>query len=146
MSDFYWELVQHDGTRLEVPPTHVDEIKKRMDSGSIIHTNSMSIPINQIKYLRQTERLYNPRPMLEAAAQAFKEPLYAENGSIKARWVKKDVPQRVYNKKYDAIPAYRKLGSGSGMVTVAFKLPIHQIDHNILQECTDEEVKSLTSR
>ncbi len=146
MGSFYWELAQRDGTLLDIPPNLVPEIKKRMDSGQVIHTNSMSIPISEVKYFRQTEKPYSTVPLIEAAARAFREPMYAQDGSIKVKWVKKEVPGRVFAKRYSQIPAYRKLDEEGGMVMVAFKLPIHQIDHSLLQECTTEEVRELTSR
>src|SRR5258708_27912426 len=100
MGSFYWELAQRDGTLLDIPPNLVPEIKKRMDSGQVIHTNSMSIPISEVKYFRQTEKPYSTVPLIEAAARAFREPMYAQDGSIKVKWVKKEVPGRVFAKRY----------------------------------------------
>ena len=144
--DYYWELVQHDGTILEIPPEAVEAIKRRLDTGDPIHTKTMSIPTNQVKYFRQTERLVTAAPLLEAVAQAFNEPIEAENGSIKAKWVKKQVPSRMYSKHYAAIPAYRTLENEGHMVTIAFKLPIHLIDPRKLTECTVEEISRLTRK
>ena len=143
---FVWELVQHDGTTIDIPPSAVDVVKRRMESGEPINTSAMVIPANQIKAFRITERRYGQQPLLEAAAQAFNEPMYTDDGAILAKWVKKPVPQRDYAKLYSAVPAYRKLATDGGMVVVAFILPIHEIDLDKVQECTESEVESLTRK
>ena len=143
--DYYWELVQYDGTRIEVPPEAVPVVQRRWDNGEPIHTSDMTIPANQIKFFRKTSKRHSAQPLLEAAAQAFNEPVIDEaTNSIKARWVKKHVPQREYTKHYAQIPAYRKLGEDSGMIVVAFAQPVHMIDTNKVEYCTEEEIQQLT--
>lgn len=140
---FYWELIQHDGTRLEIPPNGVDVIKRRMEQGQVIHTaHSGSIPANQIKTFRPTEKPFTDMALLESASQAFNEPVYTEDG-ILARWVKKQVPQSKWDKYY-APTGYRKLHDMNGMVTVAFRLPVHQINQLVTPYCSSDEVKMLT--
>jgi hypothetical protein len=142
--NYYWELIQFDGTRIEIPPSAVEVVNRRWSNGDPIITDSMTIPANQIKTFRKTNKLFGQQPLLEAAAQAFNEPVLNEDGSIGSRWVKKSVTQTQYNKHYSAISAYRHLGEEQGMVTVAFRLPIHQIDHSNVDDCTEAEVLRLT--
>lgn len=144
--EYYWELIQHDGTRIEIPPEAVATVKRRWDKGEPIHTSTGSIPANQIKKFQQTDKAFTTTPLLEAAAQAFGEPMFKEDGSVKARWVKKNVTQDRWNRHFAALPSYRQLGEFNGMVTIAFVLPIHQIDATSLSYCTDEEIRSLTNK
>lgn len=144
MSEYYWELVQHDGTMLEIPPDKVDIIKRRMEQGQPINTTSMVIPVNQVKYFRRTSKPYNPQKLIEDVAQAFNEPVLSEDGTIQAKWVKKEVTQAEYLKYYTH--GYRKLSEDGGMVTIAFRLAIHDIDVNKTPYLTDEEVKYLTEK
>ena len=142
--EFYWEIEQYDGTKVSIPPSAVATVKKRMDAKDPIHTSTGSIPANQIKTFRITERRYSNVPLLDSAAQAFNEPVYNESGAVMCRWVKKTVPQQMYQKHYSAIPAYRRLGEMNGMVVVAFRLAIQDINPNMLDYCSDSEIHQLT--
>lgn len=143
--EFYWELVQFDGTRIEVPPAAVEVIKRRWDAGQPIHTARQgSIPHNQIKHFRPTDKVFTAQPLLEAAAQAFNEPV-VESEAIMCRWVKKRVTQQNWGRYYSHHP-YKKLGEEGGMVLVGFRLPIHQINAVNTPYCTDDEVRELTTR
>jgi hypothetical protein len=144
--EYYWELLQFDGTVTQIPPNAVDTIKRRWDAGEPIHLSIGSIPANQIKAFRLTDKLYNSQPLIEEVAQAFKEPLLSEDGSIKARWVKKHVTNEKWNKHYSAIHSYRHLGAENGMTIIAFKVPTHLIDYSMVQDCDDNDIKRLTSR
>jgi hypothetical protein len=90
-----------------------------------------------------TSKAFGHQPLLEAAAQAFDEPLINDDGSMICRWVKKQVTNREYNKHYAAVPAYRKLTEQNGLVTVAFFLPIHEADLDKVDYCEDSEVRKL---
>lgn len=144
--EYFWELVQFDGAVILIPPNAVETVKRRWDNGDPIHLRSGSIPHNQIKAFRLTDKQYNSQPAIEAVAQAFHEPLTGEDGSIKARWVKKNVTQANWSKHYHAIPSYHQIGDFNGMVTVAFRLAVHDIDTNLVEPCTDEEVNRLTNK
>lgn len=146
MPEFYWELIQHDGTVIEIPPAGVDVVKRRMANGEPINTKTAIIPANQIKTFRQMGKQFNPQPLLEAAAQAFDEPVVNDDGSVASKWVKKPVTQREYAKHFSNIPAYRKLADENNVVVVAFRLPVHQINYQTLEECTEQEVQQLTHR
>lgn len=143
--EYLWELVQFDGTRLEVPPATVPIIKKRISEGQAINTKSMVIPVNQIKYFRQTDKPYTVQPLLESAAAAFNEPMVSADGSMQVRWVKRAVTRNKWEKHYSSHTAYRKLQEEGNMVLVAFKLPVHQIDVDVTT-CTDEEIKTLDNK
>lgn len=146
--EFYWELIYwvdnpRETSRLEIPPSGVQVIQRRMDNGQPIHTaRSGTIPANKISGFRPTDRQYNPQPLLEAAAHAFNEPVF--NGeTIVSRWVKKPVPQDKWNRYYAAQPSYRNVGDMGGMTMMAFKQPVHQIDLTVVQYCTEEEIKKI---
>lgn len=141
MSDYYWELIQFDGTRLDIPPDAVEVVKRRMASGQTINTKTMSIPSNQIKTFRQTEKRFNSQHLLEEVAQAFKEPLETEDG-VQSRWVKRDVMQNKWEKYFAAIPSYRLLSEDNGMASIAYKLPVHLITETV-SNCTEDEIAKL---
>jgi hypothetical protein len=140
MSEYYWELVQHDGTRLEIPPSSVDVVKRNILNNRPIATRSSVIPPHQIKYFRKTDKPFNAQPLLEDVARAFNEPMYMKDGSIVARWVKKQVTQNSWNKHYSNIGSYRFLGNEGDMVVVGFQLPVHAIDYSAVELCNTDEV------
>ncbi len=143
--DYYWELIQFDGTRLEIPPSMVDIIKKRMTDGQPINTRNMTIPVNQIKFFRITDKVFTDQVLLGEVAQAFNEPVLTEEGDIVCRWVKKTVTQTSWDKYY-APHGYKKLADINGMITVALRLPLHQINQLATPYCTEEEIKLLEKR
>lgn len=144
--NYYWELICRDDTRYEIPPEAVEVVKRRMANKDAINLSSATIPYSEIKQFRVTDKRYAQQPLLEAAAHAFNEPMYNQDGSVIAKWVKKNVPQREYNKHYSHIQAYRRLGDTGSMVTVAFFLPVHDIDTNKVDYCTDDEIATLTRK
>jgi hypothetical protein len=141
MGEYYWELVQRDGTTTEVPPDLVDVIKRRMANKEPINTKSAVIPFAQIEHFRKTSKPFNTQPLIEAAAQAFKEAIFNEDGSIQAQWVKKEVTQRDYDKKY--VHGYRVLDKANNMVVIAFRLPTHLIDNSVVSYLSDNEIEKL---
>ena len=140
--EFFWEIVEHDGTITKIPPDKVEVVQRRWDNKEPIHATTRSIPASQIKKFRITGEPYSSQPLLEEAARAFNEPIETEDG-IQVKWVKKFVPQQ---SKLLATPSYRSLGQENGMTVVAFRLPVHLIDLNKVTVCTDDEVNSLTNR
>lgn len=142
--EYYWELITKDDSRYEIPPQAVEVVKRRMDNHDPINLSTASIPYSEIKHFRITSKSYGQQPLLEAAAQAFNDPMYNDDGSLIGKWVKKQVPNRVYAKTYAGTPAYRVLDTESGMTTVAFFLPVHLIDTSKLDYCNEEEIRNLT--
>lgn len=136
MTEYYWEIVKKDGTKVDIPPQAVEVVKRRWNEGQPIHTTSESIPANQIKDFRKTSRPHG-QPLLEAAAQAFKEPLINPDGSLAVTWVKVVVSPHEYQTYYSKLPAYKKLGKDM----VAFRKPIHEITNEAY--CTEEEIRRL---
>lgn len=143
MSEYYWELVLRDGTKYDIPPAAVPVVKRRMEAHDPINLKTASIPYAQIEHFRITSKAFDTQPLLEAASQAFNEPIYTEDGSIQARWVKKLVTQREYSKAYTH--GYRRLGDENGMVVVAWRQPLHSIDNSVTQDCDEGEVQKLES-
>ena len=144
--EYYWLLTQHDGTETEIPPQAVAHVKRKMASNQPINLKTATIPINQIKSFRITERPFSDVHLLEEAAGAFGEQMLNEDGSMVIRWVKKAVPQDKWNKLYSANIAYKKLGEENSMVIVAFKVPVHLINQSITTYCTDDEVNILNRK
>jgi hypothetical protein len=142
--EFYWILTERDGTVTYIRPGRdVDTVKRRWNNGEPIHTSTRSIPAQQIRSFAKSDRLYTEQRLLEDAASAFNEPLESETGIV-CRWVYKPVTQQKYRQHYEAIPSYRPLRYEDGMVMVAFKCPIHQIDKQKVSLCSEEEILQLT--
>lgn len=148
--EYYWELILKDGDVIEIPPAGAPVVQKRMGNKDPINLRTRTIPFSEIKAFQQTSKPFG-QPLLEAAAQAFDEPmefevdgLLGKETVLEGKWVKKRVTNSEYTNHYSKIPAYRSLGSEGGMAVVAFMLPIHQIDLSEQSYCTDDEVKKLT--
>ncbi len=140
--EFYWELITRDGAKYDIPPDKVAIINRRMAAHDPINLTTATIPFAQVDTFRITEKPYNTQPLLDAASQAFNSEQLNGDGSIVSAWVKKKVTNDKWNRYYGANPAYRKIGDEGGMVLVAFRLPIHEIDVNLVSYLTaDEEVR-----
>lgn len=142
MSDYYWELVEREGTVTKIPPDAVEVVKRRMEQGQPINLKTRSIPANQITSFHISEKPFSATPLIEQVAKAFNEPLINDEGEVQARWVKKLVPSNKWEKFY-APSGYKFLGEENGMVWVAFILPSHLIDATATPYCTSEEIAKL---
>ena len=140
---YYWEIVERDGTVTKIPPKSVAVVQKRLGDGDPIHTRNRSIPARQVVSFRITAERYGDVPLIEAAAQAFKEPLEGADGSVQARWVKQTVPMERWQRFYSAIPSYKLLGEINGMVEIAFVKATHEIDVNKTPYLTAYEVSKV---
>ena len=137
----YWELKLKDGTSVKVAPTKADIVKAQMKVKGTISTQDREILFNEIESFMMTNEKYaTDQDLLTAVAQAFNDPIFTDEG-IKSAWVKKEVTRTMYEKHYSKLN-YKKLQDGS-LVTIAFVLPLHQIDTNQLDYCTDEEIMRL---
>lgn len=139
-----WLLSLHDGTELKIPPQQVETVQKAIADKKSIPTRVRMILPAEVKSFKMTAERYSPdpRPLLEAVAQAFNEPQYNEDGTVIVRWVKKDVPTEQYNRYYAPI-GYRRLSESSGMTTIAFRLPVHMINVQKHDYCTADEERQL---
>lgn len=151
-AQFYWEIIERDDTVTKIPPDSVQVVQKRLGNGDPIHTRTRSIPASQVRSFRITGERYSVQPLLEAASQAFNEPILTENTGVngtremvvKTRWVKIIVPMDKWYKYYSASPGYKMLGELNGMAELAISKPIHLIDVNKTPYCTDVEITKLT--
>jgi hypothetical protein len=142
MSQFYWELEIYDGKSTEViqvRPESAALIQSKIGRQEDINTSSRTVMYRNIKDFRISDKPYIEQKLLEDVAVAFNEPVFSD-GSIVSRWVKKSVPARKYEAYYRFNPAYRKLREEDNHIVIAFRLPIHQINRQILQELTVSEV------
>jgi hypothetical protein len=114
-----------------------------MAEGQPINLKTMSIPANQIKSFRISERPFTDTLLIEEAAGVFGEPLHNPDGSMVCRWVKKGVTQDRWNKYYSPNVAYKKLGEENSMVIIAFRLPVHEINQLNTPYCTEQEVNRI---
>lgn len=144
--EFYWEIVLKDGTIYLIPPNAVDKVKTWMADKAPILLKSAAIPYSEIKIFRPTSKMYSNQPLLEEAAGAFKSPMYTADGSIQAAWVKKSVSQREYASYYSKMFSYHKLSDDGQYVVIAFSLPVHDIDLNRVERCSDEEAEMLNKQ
>lgn len=145
MSDFYWQLTLKDGTVFDVPPTAVSVIQKRIKNREPINLKSRTVLYAEIQHFQKSERRFSSQRLLDSAAQAFREPLINEDESIVSRWVKKEVSNDRWQKYY-APQGYKRLSGDSERTVIAFRLPVHQIDTAELSYCSDDDIKTLTSK
>lgn len=143
---YYWELEQHDGTIVHIPPQAVEIVKRRIDENKPINTTQAVIPINQIRSFRKSSKPYNSERLLEEASRVFNEPVISVNGEALYRWVKMRTTRRKWDSYYSKIGSYKLLGDDEGLVIIAFRLPIHVIDTNTVEYCDEDEVSRLDSR
>lgn len=147
--EYYWELVYRDPKdfkqvrTVQIPPASVPSVRKHWDNGEPVHLNTGSIGANQIISFEKTNKPFGNQKLLDEVAQAFNEPQYNQDGTIIVRWVRKEVTQDQWNRHFSPIGAYKYLGEGSGMTTIAFRLPVHSIDTTKVQYCTEAEVTAL---
>jgi hypothetical protein len=141
--DFYWKITERDNTVTYIRPSDVATVKRRMDNGQPIHTTNRSIPASQIASFTKSDKPTDQQLLLEGAARAFNEPLL-EDGAVVCKWVCKPVTQQEFNRSYAQFPAYHFLSEMDGMVDVAFRVPVHQIDYHKVRECNVDEIARLT--
>jgi hypothetical protein len=152
--EYYWEIILRDGTTYEIKPQVVDLVRKRMAEKMPINLRSATIIPSDIVKFRQTDKPANQPPLLEEAAQAFREPIYTETivdyggepykyTGVQARWVKKRVTQAQWQ-NYHSKTMDKRLDDEDGMVVIAYVLPVHSIDLNEVQYCTEDEVAKLS--
>lgn len=147
MDEYYWEIVERDGTTTRIPPDSVAVVQRRWTEGQPIHTRTRSIPANQIQSFRVTGERYSSVPLIEAAAQAFNDPVQVKLDSgevaVKARWVKLVVPMERWGRYYSQSIGYKLLTEMNGMAVIAFRKAIHDIDPNKTPYLTDDEINTV---
>lgn len=140
---FYWQIELYGGELIDVKPdpakiTHIQ--KMIADQSGAITTPTRSIVIKDIKDFRLSDKPYNDQKQLEeGAAQAFKEPIYNEDGEVEAKWVKKGITSRRYHSFFKYNPSYKLLSEDDKWVILAFRLPTHLIDYSVVQELSQGE-------
>lgn len=141
--EYYWKLTLHDGSEIDIPPSGVDVVNRKIANREVINTRAMTIPYSLVKSFKQTDKRYVSQDLLEGAAQAFNDPVYNDEGDMMARWVKRTVPMDRWNSYYSKHTAYKKLREEMGMITVAFVLPVHTINPQQVDYCTTDEINTL---
>lgn len=147
----YWILTLWDKQTIRVKPNNVEFVKSKLEKGDgHIITATRTVAVKDIKSFDETDTPYieNALPqgdttLLEQAAQAFGEPVIANDGAVKMKAVKKFVPQRRYDQHYSQIPAYTKLSDEDGRVLVGFWVSLDQVNPYTTEPCTNEEMEKL---
>lgn len=143
--DLYWHIELYSGEIIKVKPDpakikYIQEMIAKQE-GSIT-TPTRSIIIKDIRDFRVSDEHFTDQKLLEASAQAFRDPEYTDVG-VKCRMVKKSVSKQKWENYYSRIPSYHLLGDSESFVMVAFTLPTYLIDHQRVQELTQDEERSL---
>lgn len=140
----YWELALRDGSKREIPPEAVAQVKKWIEEKQVIKLEKSGyVQPWEVRYFSPTSKVYQQANLLEDISQAFKEPIVQEDESIACRWVKKPVTRPMWERHYSNIPGYKKIGEQDAMVMVAFLTPIHLIDIANVDYLTTEEEKKV---
>ena len=146
--EYYWHLETWEKEIIKVTPDpqKIKYIQDLISKGEgTITTPTRSITIKSIKDFRLSDEPYTDQKLLEESNAAFDEPTITKDG-IKTRWVKKAIPRRRYDNHYRHIPAYRVLEESSDSILITFKQPVHQIDHERVQELSATEEMKLSKR
>ncbi len=144
--EFYWQLELYGGEIIKVKPDkqkikYIQDLIAKQEGA--ITTPTRSIVIKDIKDFRLSDEVYTDQKLIEGSSQAFGEPIWTPEGAIAARMVKKSVPRRKWDNYFKYIPSYRRLSDNDNFVTVAFKLPVHLIDHTQVEELSQDEERVL---
>lgn len=150
-NNFYWELVQRDGTKLMIPPKFVKYVQDKMAAKEPIRTSTSIVPFSEIQAFRQSSKRERDERLIEDVAQAFGDPIITKrefpdgtaDEAVATKWVKKEVSQNEWERYYSG-NGYRKLDSEQGVVMVAFRVPTHLVDTSKVEYCTSEEIVNLT--
>ena len=148
MNDFplhYWLIEKWDGEKIKIKPENAGHVQNTLASGTgFIRTKNRTINVKDVKSFDESEIPYSDQKLLEQAAQAFKKPITRTvDGEefVLARWVKKIVPQKSWEKVYRTNPSYRLLEESDSGYTLAFVIPVHLIDTTRMTELTKEELQ-----
>lgn len=143
----YWHIELYSKEIIKVKPDkdNIEYIQKMIrDQKGAITTPTRSIVVKDIKDFRLSDEVYSEHKRLESNGQAPTTPQLNKDGSIKSRYVKKGVPRRRWDNYYRFNASYRFLREEGNFVIIVFKLPIHQINHDRVQELSLEEEMNLS--
>lgn len=131
---------------VKIPPDSVPLITRKIANKQPINLSNNAVVLpGQVKEFEPSDIPFGEENLLEEASRAFNEPLHTSSG-LASKWVKKTVTMGKFEKFYSISPGYHPLAEINGMMTVAFKLPVHVINQQITPYCTDNEVLTLTRR
>lgn len=146
---YYWHIELWDGTIIKVRPIEstIKAIQAQMSKGDgSIVTETQTIVVKNIKDFRLSDEFYQDQKLLEDSRQAFgikSQQKLTPDGDMIATWVKKGVPHRKYESFYRHNYAYRFIGEDSVLVYIGFRVPVHLIDYDKVQDMTDDELIKL---
>jgi hypothetical protein len=148
---YYWEIIKWDGEKIKVKPENAEYVQNLIAKGEgFIKTATMTMNVKDIKSFDKTDAIYSgdQKRLEEGAAQAFKEALTFERDSgfgytetvTEAKWCKKSVTRRKWEQYYSANAAYHKIEEDDNRVIIAFRIPTHLINSQLVAELTEPEI------
>lgn len=143
--EFYWHLIKWDNEIILVKPQNAEYVQSLLSKGDgFIRTPDRSIAVKDIKDFVVSGESYTDQKVIDGALQAFNNPVINEDGSIKSVWVKRGVSQREFEKKF-SYGSYKILSSLNGYIMMAYKIPIHLMNNEVVEECSPQEVLRMSS-
>ena len=140
----YWHLILWDGEIIKIKPDNVANVQHKIDNKLDVKMMTRTVIYKNIKDFVESAETYTDHKLLEAEAfSAFGEPKITKDG-IATRWVKKNVPRREWTKYYSVSPGYRMLEDNDNYITIAFLLPLHEIDTKRVEMVTGMQLAKLT--
>lgn len=142
--ELYWHIELYSGEIIKVKPEaakieYIQGIIAKQEGA--ITTPTRSIIVKDIKDFRLSDEVYSDQKQIVGANQTFNDPIYVKeiiNGveyeSIVAQWVKRSIPRRQWDKTYRLSPGYRLLYDNDNYITMAFLIPVHQMNLLTMQE------------
>lgn len=147
----YWQLIKWDGETIKVRPASVQAVQQQLDRGEgFIKGTTRTIAVKDIKEFLESDERYIDQKLIGEAARAFNEPVTFErdNGKgitetvVKAKWVKKPVPRKQWERFY-SLNGYKRISETDNHILAAFRVAIHNINYNFVEDCTPSEVSLL---
>jgi len=143
----YWYIETWEKEIIKVKPDekNIQYIQKLMSTGDgAVIMPDRAIAVKSIKDFRISDEPYIDQKLIEASSQVFGEPVMTKDGDVVARYVKKSVPRRRWDTFYRYSSSYKIISQESNSVTIVFRLPVHQIDHDKVQELSPDDERKLS--
>lgn len=141
--NFFWLLTLKDGSTINIKPELVSIINTKIANRQDIVTPTRTIMSGEVMSFKMTDKLYSKQQLLDSVSQMFNTPVDSPEGGVYFRWIKRAVPNERWARHYSHLPAYKRLQDDGSMITMAYKMPVHQVDVLSVSYCTDDEILKL---
>ena len=141
MDNCYWEIELWNKDKIRVKPQNAAIVQERISKGDgFLQTADMTINVKDIKSFNKTEHAFTDQKLLEESSMAFNDPIYDDNNSIRASWVKKTISRRRWENYYH-LGNYKLFEStDTNSVVIMFRIPTHLIDLTQVTPLTNSEI------